>query len=163
MLRLQNVITPGELAQYNWMIYVVNWHAIYFQITSWYYQSELLSHILNVATPGCLVIDYRATTAFTVHLHGRKSNTVVNLLTNIHERHPIARPNGWSYWCFISVHVIIYVYFYNIGPRYDGTRLQYLQTYSIKLSHWSMSHGIYMFMMSQSMQNVSHLELFVKW
>ena len=53
----------------------------------------------------------------------------VNVLTNIHKRHPRARPYGVSFvnpapdWYSASVLVIIYVISYNIGPRYNSTRL----------------------------------------
>ena len=66
---------------------------------------------------------------------GSKADTVrcrdntVNFLTNIHERHPIALPLGLfivdpaSAWVADPVSLIIYVISYNIGPRYNGTRL----------------------------------------
>ena len=56
----------------------------------------------------------------------------VNFFTNIHKRHPIARLLGkvWvsfvdpaSDWYSASVPVNIYEISYNIGPRYNGTRL----------------------------------------
>ena len=65
--------------------------------------------------------------------------------TNIHKRHPIARPIGrgmgvfcgssnWLVFC-ASVPVIIHVIFDNIGPRYNGTRLYYFRTEDICLHH----------------------------
>ena len=45
----------------------------------------------------------------------------VNFLTNIHKRHPMARPSFLdpaSDWYSASVSAIICVIFYNIGPRY---------------------------------------------
>ena len=57
---------------------------------------------------------------------------VINFLTNIHKRHPIARPLGRGMGVFVdlaadwycaSVPVIIYVISYNIGPCYNCTWL----------------------------------------
>ena len=57
----------------------------------------------------------------------------VNIVKNIHERHPIARPLGRGMGVsFVNpasgsysarVPVIIYAISYYIGPRYNGTRL----------------------------------------
>ena len=50
----------------------------------------------------------------------------INFLTNIHKRHPIARPffvDPVSDWYSASVPMIIDVISHNIGPRYNGTPL----------------------------------------
>ena len=87
-----------------------------------------------------------------IHLHsiiphwcGIPTHTVrcrynaVTFLTNIHKRHPIARPSGqgmgWVSYVdpvsdrfSASVPLSIYVISYNIGPQYSGTRL-YMEKY----------------------------------
>ena len=61
--------------------------------------------------------------------------SAVNFLTNIHKRHPIARPLGRGMGCLLWIqHLIdimplfpqLFIWIsYNIGPRYNGTRLYY--------------------------------------
>ena len=83
----------------------------------------------------CGSISYDSDSVSAVLLVQRQADTVrcrdnaVNFLTNFNERHPIARPLGLlsvdpaSAWFSDPVSLIIYVISYNIGPRYNGTRL----------------------------------------
>ena len=55
---------------------------------------------------------------------------VVNFLTNIYKRHPIACPLGWhmgwpSLWYFALVPAIIYAIFYYVGLHYNSTWLYF--------------------------------------
>ena len=73
-----------------------------------------------------------------------------NFPAHIHKRHPIAHPPVWTSYgvsfvdpisdrCSATVPVIIYVISYNIGPRYNGTRLYsprnlYLATNNLQMA-----------------------------
>ena len=84
---------------------------------------------------GCWERKLNPHTAAVGHLFPHIQNTVrccynaVGFVTNIHKIHPIALRYGVSFvvpasdWYSASISIIINVISYNIGPRYNGTRL----------------------------------------
>ena len=77
---------------------------------------------------------------------------MVNFLTNIHKRHPIARPSGRAMWYILWVLPLIdilteflhlfYAISYYIGPCYNSTRLYMSNTGLIKSEYIKYPHHI---------------------